>query len=194
LRDRVGPAIVGSEPDTGDQDIRGRVVELADEVAGEIVEFDVPVSPDLGQVDLEARHDHWIGWLLTLAAVALPVVVLLAADSIPRATLAWHYVALSVQRGDFLIPVLILCAEGIRRWWREVNCKTAALRFIRFLATAVCGACIVICLISTAIATSLNVTADIGKSVTTITGVCFVAALAFGTSAVIFGRLGEETR
>jgi len=130
-----------------------------------------------------ATKDYWMPWLIALCAIVLPGLVLVLADSIPRDTLVLTEVKVSVQRGDFLIPVLILCLDTIRRWWREVE-QLRFLKTIRGTATFMCGAAALVCLIATTTAATVAVTPDTGKSITNITVACLVVAVAFGTLAV----------
>jgi hypothetical protein len=134
-----------------------------------------------------AIGDHWVTWMITLAAIVLPVVVLLVSDSIPKAAVTWTEVNVALQRGDFLIPVLILCLEAIRRWWRDVECGFV-LGVIRLVATGLCGAAVVVCLIATTTAATVAVTSQTGRSIAAITGSCFVVAVAFGTLAVMVSK------
>jgi hypothetical protein len=55
----------------------------------------------------------WFVWSLALASIMVPIIVLVCVGSIPRDTLAWHEVSVSVDRGDFLIPAMALCVETV---------------------------------------------------------------------------------
>jgi hypothetical protein len=127
--------------------------------------------------------DPWSVWLLALAAIIVPVIVLLCVGSIPVDRVAVGSLSTAARRGDFLVPVLILCAETIRRWCREVRCGRI-LRFVRILAVASCGLAGSICFSATVIAAKVDVTPAIGASLITITWWCLVVALVFGTWAV----------
>src|SRR5208283_6024945 len=85
-----------------------------------------------------SEHDRWLVWLLPILAILLPVVVLLVTYSIPRDAITWHEVNVAIQRGDFLVPVFILCVEAIRRWWRDVHCGRI-LKWVRLAATIMCS-------------------------------------------------------
>lgn len=130
-----------------------------------------------------ARGDHWFVWLLALGTVAVPIVVLVCADSIPRDRLVWHQAGVAVQRGDFLVPVMVLCAETVRRWWREVEPGTI-LKILRILATVACTAAAFVCVVATTTAASGAITPQTGRSITTITAGCLVVVVVFGTMAV----------
>jgi hypothetical protein len=97
--------------------------------------------------------------------------------------LAWHEVDVAVQRGDFLVPVMILCAETVRRWWREVE-PGMILKVFRVLATIACTAAAFVCVVATTTAASVAITAQTGRSIATITASCLVVAVIFGTMAV----------
>jgi hypothetical protein len=142
----------------------------------------------------EARADHWLAWIIGLAAIAVPVVVLLCTDSIPKDKISWGDVDISMQRGDFLVPAMLLCVETIRRWWRDVECRRF-LKFIRHIATALCIAAIVVCLIATTTAATLaQLSPASGRSLTTITVGCLVISVSFGTLAVASatGKVGAR--
>lgn len=129
-----------------------------------------------------------------LAAIAVPVIVLLCADSIPKDNISWGDVEISMQRGDFLVPVMLLCVETIRRWWRDVECGRF-LKFIRYVATALCMAAVTVCLIATTTAVELQqLSPASGKSLTTITVACLVISISFGTLAVAAatGKVSER--
>lgn len=135
-----------------------------------------------------AKGDDWFVWLLALASLAVPAIVLVCVDSIPKDALAWHEMSVSVDRGDFLIPGMALCVETTRRWWRDVD--HTRMRAIRVLATCVCTATGLVCVIATTTAASLPVTPQTGSSVAVITCSCLVVGVAFGTVAV--GASGSE--
>jgi hypothetical protein len=129
-----------------------------------------------------AKGDDWFVWVLALASLAVPAIILVCVDSIPKDTIAWHEVNVSVDRGDFLIPIMALCVETIRRWWRDVELQH--MRSARVLATFFCAAASLICLIATTTAASLPVTPQTGSSIATITCSCLVIGISFGTAAV----------
>jgi hypothetical protein len=135
--------------------------------------------------------DPWFVWLLALAAIALPVVVLLCVGSIPLDRVTWVDVGTAAKRGDFLVPVLILCAETIRRWCREVKCGHFLI-VVRIFAVGMCGLAGAICFSATVIAANVEVTRAGGDSLVTITWWCLVAAFVFGTWAVAVS--GGEAR
>jgi hypothetical protein len=149
------------------------VIELA---AGEVAE-----RPKGG--------DHWLTWVITLSAIGLPILVLLVVDSIPNASVTWNEVAVSARRGDFLIAVLILCLEAIRRWWRDVDCDRWFLRAARLTATVLCTVAAVVLLTATATAASVAVTAKSGDAIEVITVACFYTAFMFGSLAVGVRRM-----
>ena len=130
------------------------------------------------------RADNWFVWLLELAAIAVPVLVLLCADSIPKDHVTWAKVAVSVDRGDFLVPVLILCVDTVRRWWHEARHRLI-FKIVRWVATIGCSAAAIVCLIAMTTAANVKVTAETGRSITIITEWWMAAAIAFGTAGVI---------
>src|ERR1022692_2859126 len=141
-----------------------------------------PIAPSATADHQLARH--WIPWLIPLLAIGLPILGFLVADSVPSARLNWYEVDTSVGRGDFLIPVVILCLEAGRRWWFDTTCG-AKLGAVRALGTILCGGAVVIDLYSVAIAASDVVTKDSKRSITEITLWRFTAAILSGTIAVV---------
>jgi hypothetical protein len=127
--------------------------------------------------------DEWFVWFLALSSLAVPCIVLLCVESIPRDTVVWHSVRVSIDRGDFLVSALALCVETIRRWWRDVH-PTRSLRFIRAFATVACVIASLISIVTMTDAASLPVTSQTGESVTVITCSCLVVGVIFGTFAV----------
>jgi uncharacterized membrane protein len=109
--------------------------------------------------------------------------VLLVVYSIPKDSLAWHAVSISIERGDFLIPVLILCLDAIRRWWFDVRCGRV-LSAIRIVATILCVFAAIVCLVATTAAANEAVTSASGRSITVITWWCLAVGFTFGTLAV----------
>ena len=132
----------------------------------------------------KATGDLWLLWLLALASITAPVIVLLVVYSIPKGNLSWSGVYVSVKRGDFLIPVMLLCVETVRCWWREAKRGSRFRHFVRILATTACAAASLVCVCATTIATHVKVTSETGHSIATITVGCLSVALVFGTAAV----------
>lgn len=133
---------------------------------------------------LHESIQHWVPWLIPLLAVALPLLGFVVAASIPAAALRSGEASTSLGRGDFLIPVLILCLEAIRRWLFEVKCGKILGR-VGACASVLCLAAVVVCLYSFSAASSQVVTADSIKSVSMITWACFTVGLVTGTMAVV---------
>jgi fumarate reductase subunit D len=136
-----------------------------------------------------AEPDQWLEWLLPVVAVMLPVIVLLVAYSIPEGKISGHDVDVSMGRGDFLIPVLILCVEAIRRWWQNVDCKTRTLRWSRTAVTMICSLSALVALIATTTAASIAISAKAGHFISVITVLSFVIAFSFGTAAVVLSKV-----
>jgi hypothetical protein len=126
---------------------------------------------------------HWMPWLIPLLAIALPLLYFIVAASIPEAAWRWGEASTSLGRGDFLIPVLILCLEAIRHWWSEVKCGWK-MGIVRVISSALCLGAVVVCLDSFSVAASHAVTADSTKSVAVITWGCFAVGFLSGTIAV----------
>lgn len=132
-----------------------------------------------------AAASQWPHWLITFVAIALPILVVLVRYSVPEFALTWHQVNVAIERGDFLVPVLILCLESIRCWCSEVTGTRRWTRVSRLICSAWCGFAAVTCLIAMTYAASVGaVTANIGHSIEVITGSSFFTAAVLGTVAV----------
>jgi hypothetical protein len=176
LRHSAGHGILCPNPTQGGIELSGEVVDGAQSRDGG------PGGPkEAGEPG--RKEDHWLVWLLALAAVAIPVVVLFSAASIPKDSLIWSQVATAMQRGDFLVPVLILSLDTMRRWLREVECGKF-LRIIKPIACVLCVGTAFICLVATSQAANLAITADAGKAIEQITMMCMIVPVSFGTFAV----------
>lgn len=126
---------------------------------------------------------HWMPWLIPLLAIALPMLYFIVAGSIPDAAWRWGEAPTSLGRGDFLIPVLILCLEAIRHWWAEVKCGWK-MGIVRVFSSALALGAVVVCSDSFSVAASHAVTAATTKSVIVITWACFAVGFFAGTIAV----------
>ena len=126
---------------------------------------------------------HWLPWLLPLLAIALPVVVFSVVASVPAAALRWGDASTAIGRGDFLIPVLILCLEALRHWWTETKCDWK-LRIVRLISSFLCSGAVIIGLTAFVVALSDEVTPASTRSVEVITLGCFTVSLVAGTIAV----------
>ena len=131
---------------------------------------------------------HWLPWVLPLLAVGLPLLGFSVAASIPDFALRAGGAGTSLGRGDFLIPVLILCMEAIRRWLFEVK-GGPVLSFFGVVASLICVLAVAVCMYAFADATSLPTpTTDSARSVDAITWFCLAAGVITGTMAVIATR------
>jgi hypothetical protein len=126
-------------------------------------------------------------------AIILPGLVLLVTYSYPRGAISWHTVDVSVRRGDFLIPVLILCVESVRRWWREVKMGTILWPF-RIVATIGCGGAAVVCFAAMASAADSALTNAAGDSAINVTKWSLITGLVFGTLAVCIYKTKAEAK
>jgi hypothetical protein len=142
----------------------------------------VPV-PQPTQTRSAAGQSSWLHWSITVGSIALPILVLLVVYSIPKDSFAWHEVNVSIERGVFLIPVLIMCLDVIRRWWFDVRCGRVLL-VVRIIATILCAFAAIVCLVATTAAANEAVTPASGRSITVITWWCLGVAFTFGTLAV----------
>jgi hypothetical protein len=157
-----------------------------------------PLSSPAAETDPLVGHtdvgDQWLHWSITIIALVVPILVLLIWYSIPNEALTWHEVYLAFQRGDFLVPVMILTLESIRRWWREVD-GGGMIDALRILITILCGLAAFTCLVATVSAASSNgVSPASGRSITAITLASFVISFLTGTPAVSRSRKAGESR
>src|ERR1700722_9827366 len=64
---------------------------------------------------------HWLSWVLPLMAVMLPILGFVVTASIPVDALRWGEAHTALGRGDFLIPVLLVCIDAVWRWCIDVK-------------------------------------------------------------------------
>lgn len=79
-----------------------------------------PPAPNTDSPPTRPDHHlffHWLPWVLPLAAIALPEVILIIVGTGVAGRMSVTFAARAVSRGDLLIPVIIVCAEAFRRWW-----------------------------------------------------------------------------
>jgi hypothetical protein len=79
-------------------------------------------TPDKSGALSRSRPDHamffhWLPWALPLGAIGLPEIILVILGTGIAKHMTCALAAESVNRGDLLIPVIIICAEAFRRWW-----------------------------------------------------------------------------
>jgi hypothetical protein len=164
----------------------GRVIEL--EVGGSIPRPQGEaggsgVPPGAATQSEHGLLRHWMPWLIPLLAIFLPMLYFIVAGSIPAAAWRWGEAPTSLGRGDFLIPVLILCLEAMRRWWSEVKCGWK-MGIVRVISSGLCLGAVIVCSDSFSVAASHPVTAASTKSVSVITWACFAVGFFSGTIAV----------
>ena len=70
---------------------------------------------------------HWLPWLIPMAAIAIPEILLIVIGTAKDSgDVSMGLATRSVDRGDLLIPVIIICAEAFRRWWDTTFTSTLA--------------------------------------------------------------------
>ncbi len=143
------------------------------------------VSPRTVRSTGESAGDHWWAWLLSLAAIFIPLVFLVAWYSIPNFALTGNRAIIAVRRGDLIVPVLILSLETIRRWGWVVK-GGRAISIARAVGTTLCGLAAFLCLVAMNYATmdAGRLPTKVGDSVAWITVTTLVITCAFGTYAV----------
>jgi len=132
-----------------------------------------------------SNGDNWWSWLITFLAIALPVLVLMGWFSIADFRVNGHYADAAIQRGDLLIPVLILCLEAVRRWCWEVKGGARWLKISRVVAPIWCGFAAFACAVGFFYATVEKASANSDHSIALITLVSLGIAGVLGTFAVI---------
>jgi hypothetical protein len=141
-------------------------------------------TPTASKKDLRRVGDRWLEWFLPVLAIALPTFILIIIPYIRQDITTWGQVDLSAQRGDYLIPVLILCAETVRRWCRGVKCRGHLLRGVRIAAVSFCALALIACFASAIAAVEFTPTRASSRSIVTITAWGLIPSLVFGTVAV----------
>jgi hypothetical protein len=143
-----------------------------------------PVDVDTGR-ETGKTVDAWLIWLIAIVAIGLPMIVLVCVSSIPVGRLDFGDLRTALGRGEFLVPVLIMHAETVRRWTREVPCPNLYWREGQVVACLVCVLAALVCFAATVIAAVDPVTRASSRSLETITLYGLFAALVFGTVAVV---------
>jgi hypothetical protein len=76
------------------------------------------VTPSAAQTRSDHRSFfHWLPWVLPLLAIATPEFILVLVSTAQAGHWTLGTAATSIDRGDLLIPVAIVCAEAWRRWF-----------------------------------------------------------------------------
>ena len=129
---------------------------------------------------------HWLPWVLPLMAIGLPLLCSVIAASMSANTWTLQFAAASSDRGDLVIPALIICAESLRRWSYDVKGGYLVGVFALF-AILVCAAAVIVSLITFADA-SIRTSAQI---VNTVTWGSFAAGFITGSIAVALTKPSE---
>jgi hypothetical protein len=161
---------------------------MADEVTPPVaprIESAPPEGSDraaTGTAPRASRGDAWLVWGVSLGAIVVPVITLLTLDFLQHDSWRWNGVATAFDRGDFLVPVLILAADTVRRLWREVTCTGVAAAF-RVLATIVCTVFCIACFVGIVVAAGTTDSTE-RTGIAQLTVGALIAALSFGTVTV----------
>lgn len=148
------------------------------------------------EVDSAAPHRHraqhgafdaWLIWSIAVIAIGLPALFLICVSSIPVYRVDYGDLRIAAYRGEFLVPVLIMCAESIRRWTREVKGGSRIILY-KIVANLLCAIAGVICMTAAIISVTAPPTSLTGKSLTVITVTSMLVGLIFGTMGVIVHR------
>lgn len=147
-----------------------------------------------------ARHrmehesfDAWLIWSIAVIAIGFPVFVLICVSSIPVDELDCASLRIAASHGEFLVPILIMCAESIRRWVREVKTKASSyMTAFKAIACLMCASAGAVCMTAAIISATTSAATTkamqmTGQSITEITLACVIVGLIFGTAGVIAG-------
>jgi hypothetical protein len=133
-------------------------------------------------------------YTIALSAIVLPALVLLCVSSIPAGRFDLTALRTAAGRGEFLIPVFILCAETIRCWTFEAKPATSVGRSLRNMLCAACIVTGVVCFTATVTAAALTVTASTSRSLELITIYGMGIATVCGFIAVIAVSGAKDTK
>jgi hypothetical protein len=141
----------------------------------------------VGADETAPRLTHRAGliYVIALSAIALPAVVLLCVSSIPAGRIDFADLRTGAGRGEFLIPVIILCAEAVHCWTLEVRVKSEFSRWFRQVACLTCILTGIVCFAATVIAAATANTAATSRSLVGITIYSIVIGAALGLAALI---------
>jgi hypothetical protein len=129
----------------------------------------------------EKRRKPGPGLIYTIAlnAIVVPGVLLFMLSSIPANRFDVADLRAAAGRGEFLIPVMILCAEAIRCWTYEYEPEKESGRAFRKVACVTCVITGAVCFAGAVIAAALPQTPPTERSLVTVTiYAMYVAALA----------------
>jgi uncharacterized membrane protein len=128
---------------------------------------------------------HWLSWALPVAAVVLPLLcfIVVVFGQAYKFGLGEGNVALG--RGDFLIPVLILCVDAMLRWFFDVKYSRRRMIAIGVVLCLLCFLVSLICGIAFIVVTSSPVTAASVKAEALITWTCFAVGGFAGLVAAV---------
>ena len=126
---------------------------------------------------------HWLPWALPLAAIALPEIILIIIGSGVAKHMTTDLAAKSVDRGDLLIPVIIICAEAFRRWW-ETKFNKTGVAFLAGLFAVISGLFAFIAVAAYGIVLANPSTRGFAVIADTFTWVPFACGLIAGTIAI----------
>jgi hypothetical protein len=130
--------------------------------------------------------DAWLIWSIAVIAIGLPVLILICASSIPVDRMNYASLHVAAGRGEFLVPILIMCAEAIRRWTREIKVKgNSCMIAFKVTACLMCASAGIICMTAAIISATTEATQMTGRSITEITLACIMVGVIFGTAGVV---------
>jgi len=142
-----------------------------------------PVGPPRHRAE-HGIFDAWLIWSIAVLAILLPAIFLVCVSSIPAGRLNYADLHVAAGRGEFLVPVLIMCAEAIRRWTREINGGSAVMAF-KITASVLCAFSGIICMTAAIISATTAATPMTDRSLIVITQACVIVGGIFGTAGVV---------
>lgn len=136
----------------------------------------------------------WLVYVIALSAIALPALVMVCVRSIPADRFEFADLRGTASRGEFLIPVMILCAEAVRCWVVEVRPPSRRGRYIRNVACVFCVITGIVSFAATIIAASIPASTATGRSLVAITSYAVAVAALCGLLAVIGASASRGSR
>lgn len=123
---------------------------------------------------------HWLSWALPIIAVLLPLLYFFLHASIPTDAMHIGDGRTALAHGDFLIPVAILCADALARWFLSVTYNQRWQVVVGAICCVFCFIATIVCIWSFPIAVGSSVTSASTRSMSLITWACFATGGAAG--------------
>jgi transcriptional regulator with XRE-family HTH domain len=87
--------------------------------------------------DSERRGENWWAFALGVAGITLPL-VLLTYPFAQAGHIEWPLITSEIRAGAFLLPIVILCIDTVRRAFRNLGYAMTALKLVNYATAFIC--------------------------------------------------------